>query len=255
MTGAIVALERGSLTQYTAGIGVTMLGAILQCWFQPYFENVENILALLVEGNTFLIIYVAFVGSLDEDLFEGSSGKDTGILLAVITCLVIFISLAIVNLAVFSKSKHSQFKAGMQSVGLTKGKTAKGAVRRESDGGVELLELAPNVKATNHRNSGGTAATPVHEGDLEVLFGSGGSNEKGVCGASVDNPMLQKDGIGRASRTSDFAAEMPNNPATHHSSSDGESAQVDVGESMPMNSLKAGDVEGGSVSRSAGTEV
>jgi hypothetical protein len=52
MTGALVALTRGSVEQYSVGLFVCVFGALMQTSFSPYLGASENVLALMVEINT-----------------------------------------------------------------------------------------------------------------------------------------------------------------------------------------------------------
>jgi hypothetical protein len=52
MTGALVALTRGSVEQYSVGLFVCVFGALMQTSFSPYLGASENVLALMVENNT-----------------------------------------------------------------------------------------------------------------------------------------------------------------------------------------------------------
>jgi hypothetical protein len=101
MTGVIVSLERGSITQYSAGIFVTLGSALLQTAFAPYCETAENALAFFVEINIFFIIYAAFVACLRPDMFQGGRGRDLGVLLFVVTLGVLAFGVGALLFALF----------------------------------------------------------------------------------------------------------------------------------------------------------
>jgi len=60
--------------------------------------------------HSFLVIFMAFVASLDDSVFEGEEGEDVGTFLTVLTTVVIVFSLVVVNISVFSKAKRSQVR-------------------------------------------------------------------------------------------------------------------------------------------------
>ena len=60
--------------------------------------------------NSFLVIYMAFVASLKESIFEGEQGEELATFLTVLTTVVIVFGLIVVNISVFSKAKRSQVR-------------------------------------------------------------------------------------------------------------------------------------------------
>jgi hypothetical protein len=50
LTAAIVALERGSIVQYSMGLFACLTAACLQTFFNPYCAKAENILAIMVRS-------------------------------------------------------------------------------------------------------------------------------------------------------------------------------------------------------------
>lgn len=89
MTGAIVVLPRGSPLQYSVGLLVCVVGSLLQSSFRPYVGNSENVLSLMVELDTFVVIYAAFLSSLRDFVFEGTSGRNLGVLMVILTATVL----------------------------------------------------------------------------------------------------------------------------------------------------------------------
>jgi len=77
LTGAIVALQRGSVLQFTAGLTVCLVGALLQISFQPYCATAENALALMVEVRGFKIPVLLIPK-------HGFGGKGGGLVKAII---------------------------------------------------------------------------------------------------------------------------------------------------------------------------
>lgn len=57
---------------------------------------------LQVEVNTFVVVYVAFVSSLEEGKLQGDAGRSAGIILALLTIVVLVFGVAIVSYAAWT---------------------------------------------------------------------------------------------------------------------------------------------------------
>jgi hypothetical protein len=168
MTGVLVALERGSITQYSCGLLVSLFSALLQAAFRPYCEQPENWLALMAEINTYLVIFLACLASLKDSLFEGPSGTGIGILLTILTVAVIVFSIALLNLALFYKGKRSTTKILKKQLGQKRSDSSD-----EEDNGVEMkTRRAPKPKPSrqpeNENLNPVTSDIFVEEDDIEM---------------------------------------------------------------------------------------
>lgn len=169
MTGVLVALERGSITQYSCGLLVSLFSALLQAAFRPYCEQPENWLALMAEINTYLVIFLACLASLKDSLFEGPSGTGIGILLTILTVAVIVFSIALLNLALFYKGKRSTTKILKKQLGQKRSDSSD----EEEDNGVEMkTRRAPKPKPSrqpeNENLNPVTSDIFVEEDDIEM---------------------------------------------------------------------------------------
>ena len=205
MTGALVAMDRGSIGQYTAGLFICAAAAPLQTAFNPYCEAPENNLAFLVEANIFLVIYLAFINSLHESFFSGDRGKNMGMLMSILTIGVLVFSIVTLNIAVLVRGGRSQFKAGLSSAGLRSRKLTMAlrwrsvtTSRKESvedRSGVEM-SLTPQFKGSDSEvvlEEPGSAAKAVHEPDPSIEDAFKEDEEVAMRNrSSGSNPMFNR---------------------------------------------------------------
>ena len=141
----------------------------------------ENTLALLVEVDTFLVVYVAFLYSLG-DLTGSAVEANLSELLFVLTAAVVALSLVLLNLALVRTPQRSQLKLGTQF--LTK------------KGGGKGDKQAAKAEAAEERARALTAMPPLAAGGGArpgpSLSYSSNSSSSAAAGGARDqgNPML-----------------------------------------------------------------
>jgi len=140
LTAAIVVLDRGSIVQYSTGIMVVLAASALQSFFAPYCEPSENTLAMLVEINTLVVIWVAFLGSMPgrEFILLGES-SGVGVFLSILTLLVLAVGAGTFVFAI------AHTTASVQSTGTQRMWQASRTPHQPEnlDAGLELAEVAP----------------------------------------------------------------------------------------------------------------
>ena len=84
------------MLQLSLGIFTCFFSVALQTMFMPYHTSGENAFAFMTYTLTFLVMFVGLIGKLDSSKFEGADGDGVGMLLAVLTVFVIFLSALVI---------------------------------------------------------------------------------------------------------------------------------------------------------------
>ena len=123
LTGIIVVLPRGSVSQCTIGIFTCGLAALFQQTWHPYIEHLENIVSLLAEINLFVLIYIVLLFSLGAVSLDGSSGITTSVLLVVLAIIVISSGIALMVITTLYPPERDGLETGATVVAKSAQKT------------------------------------------------------------------------------------------------------------------------------------
>ena len=98
-TGVLVLIDPGSILQLNVGLALCLQGLVMYSYHRPYEEALENSLAIGMQLETFLTVYVALLGLLREAGFAPEEEQTFGVLLTVTTVLCLLLGLGIVTVA------------------------------------------------------------------------------------------------------------------------------------------------------------
>ena len=98
-TGVLVLIAPGSLLQLNVGLAFCLQGLVMYSYHRPYEEVLENKLAIAMQLETFLTVYVALLGLLDGGSFASNDEWALGLILAVTTAFCLLFGLVIVTVA------------------------------------------------------------------------------------------------------------------------------------------------------------
>ena len=198
LTGAIVVLPRGSVSQCTVGIFMCILAVILQQTYRPYIEPTENIVAFLVEVNLIILIYIVLLFSLNATTLDGLQGDSISVILLILTVLVIGLGITLMIITTCYPPERDQFETGALVVA-----TAARSKSTASQGGLGRPTLGLGATATfrdweNQRQ--------------KSSFFSSSEAEDGADEAGVEMPSVQRSRtatIGDELRSSDGVSGNP----------------------------------------------
>ena len=153
-TGVLVLIDPGSLLQLNVGLALCLQGLVMYSYHQPYEEKMENTLAICMQLETFILVYVALLALLDGGTFDPKDEYALDMIITVGTTSCLVFGMFIVIVAMCKVGPHDPFvSAFRRSVGAlpsVNDAVAPGAVEIE----IEMKHPANNLGDTNDVDPG-----------------------------------------------------------------------------------------------------
>ena len=115
-TGVLVLIDPGSILQLSVGLALCLQGVVMYSYHRPYEEALENTLAICMQLETFLTVYVALLGKFVGGSFASKDERMLGIILTVTTTFCVLFGMGIVSVAMCKLNPREPWVVTMKRV-------------------------------------------------------------------------------------------------------------------------------------------